>query len=341
MIEHLKKHQPIAYRMLQNALKHHTVAHAYLFHGPKGTNKKEVALLFVQSLVCTHPNAEGFACGECDTCLRIKNGQYADLILLDGSQHSIKKEEIVSLQSQFSTTALEQYGKKFYILYGCENSSAAAMNSLLKFLEEPQGDITAILCTDQVERVLSTIVSRCQLIPFHLESHQAWENHALSEGMMALDAHLLSQIVNQRDEMCKTAQLEEYQVALTVWLTFIEKCYEDIRDGILYLQSEGFKPQAKEKLKNKDVLQWFLNIGVLFAQDCLHHQRVEDVKWNALLEQFSCLGISARQLISVLLQAKDSLLRNANVLLVVDQLGYYMIKEANKYGRTNPGTSIV
>lgn len=341
MIEHLKQHQPIAYRMLQNALQQNTVAHAYLFHGPKGTNKKEMAILFIQSLVCEHPNEDGFACGSCETCQRIQNGQYADFVRLDGSEHAIRKEEILGLQNQFATTALERYGKKFYLIDSCENASAAAMNSLLKFLEEPQGEITAILCTDQLERVLPTIVSRCQLIPFHLENHQVWEEFAIEQGMLVLDAHILSQNVNQRDEMTQIEQLEEYQVALTVWLSFMEQCQQDIRDGIFYLQNEGFKPQAKEKLKNKDALQWFLNIGVLFAQDCIHKRKIQDQKWNQAMEQFSSLPLSARQLLSILLRAKDSLLRNANVLLVVDQLGYDMLKETNENGRTNTRDSIL
>ena len=71
----LARQQPIAWKTLSNALARQTFAHAYLFQGPAGTAKKEMALLFAQSVFCPHAE-EGIACGQCDTCRRVA----ADLI---------------------------------------------------------------------------------------------------------------------------------------------------------------------------------------------------------------------------------------------------------------------
>ena len=86
----LKEQQPIVYHTLKNALENSRLAHAYLFSGPGGSMKKDAAILLAQSLLC---KGNTFACEECDLCKRVKAHEYADMIYLDGSEISIKKEE--------------------------------------------------------------------------------------------------------------------------------------------------------------------------------------------------------------------------------------------------------
>ena len=161
--ELLKEQQPVVYTTLKHALELDKLAHAYMFSGPAGTMKKEAAYLLAQSLVCS---THGFACECCDTCKRIAANEFADLKYIDGTTTSIKKEDIVKLQKEFNKTGLETTGKKIYILDHAENATPDALNSLLKFLEEPTNDMTAILIVEQMDRVLPTIISRCQNIPF-------------------------------------------------------------------------------------------------------------------------------------------------------------------------------
>ena len=317
--------QPVAYRMIKNALNRKS-AHAYLFHGPKGTHKLEMAILFAQSLFCEHTQ-EGIACGTCDTCTRIKNGTYVDMIVVDGEKESIKKEDILKIQREFSTTAFEKYGKKVYILNNCENTTVGAMNSLLKFLEEPEGDILAILCADQVERILPTIISRCQLVPFRLSDFQMSKQYGIDNGLSVLDAHLSSQLVSNIKQMQDLVEQEEYQVGLSLWMEFLHKCYEDIQDGMMYLMQEGFR--SKTKYSNKEVLEMFLQIGIIFIQDCLYKRNVENEDWTKLMEDFTKLNIAPEHVLSILLSIKDRSLRNANVLLTVDELGYLLMKEVS------------
>ena len=203
--------QPIATRVLSNALMHQRISHAYLFVGSKGTPKKEMALLMAQSLVCDHPDDMGFACGTCDSCLKISNHTYADMVDIDpyreyeaikqkesttkkkksdGSTKPkpitiprIGKEQIANLQTFFSTTPLERKGWKIYIINGLERMSEEASNALLKFLEEPNGkDICAILIADSINNVLTTIVSRCQLIRFNALDHRTISKMMVDHG---------------------------------------------------------------------------------------------------------------------------------------------------------------
>ena len=94
----LREQQPVVYHTLRNALEHNRLAHAYMFSGPSGTPKKETAYLLAQSLVCRE---SGFACEVCDTCERIAHNEYADMIYLDGTSVSIKKDDILKLQHAF------------------------------------------------------------------------------------------------------------------------------------------------------------------------------------------------------------------------------------------------
>jgi len=136
----LREQQPVVYHTLRNALEHNRLAHAYMFSGPSGTPKKETAYLLAQSLVCKE---SGFACEVCDTCERVAHNEYADMIYLDGTSVSIKKDDILKLQHAFAKTGLEKTGKKIYVLDHAENATPDALNSLLKFLEEPGSDMIA------------------------------------------------------------------------------------------------------------------------------------------------------------------------------------------------------
>ena len=160
----IKEQQPIVYKALVNARKEGRLSHAYLFTGPRGTVKKEAAILLAQSIFCEKQDL--LACEQCDTCLRVAAGEHADMMFLSGQNETIKKEDIDRIQKKFSKTALEASGKKVYIIDHLENANASAMNSMLKFLEEPAPDLTAILLCDSIDRILPTILSRCTILPF-------------------------------------------------------------------------------------------------------------------------------------------------------------------------------
>lgn len=160
----LKKEQPVVYKVLSNALTKNRLAHAYLFSGQKGSIKEETAILFAQSLVCEHPDEDGFACQCCDSCRRIQNEESVDFHWIHGNR--IKKKDIVNLQDFFSTTSAEKANRRIYILEQFDQATKDAQNSLLKFLEEPSNEIYAILLADEKTNVLTTIQSRCQIVTF-------------------------------------------------------------------------------------------------------------------------------------------------------------------------------
>jgi len=152
-------------RTLRNAVATDTVAHAYLFSGPRGTGKTTTARILAAALVCGHTKA-GEPDGSCDQCQQISEGRHPDIIELDAaSQTGVDnvREEIIN-NMHLATV----YGKsKVYIIDEVHMLSKGAFNALLKTLEEPPSQVIFILCTTDPQKVLSTVRSRCQEFDFH------------------------------------------------------------------------------------------------------------------------------------------------------------------------------
>ena len=152
----------IVIKSLTNTLKTNKLSHAYLVIGEDSLYCDEFILSFVKAIFCLeNKNNEFFSCEECKNCHSINHSNYIDFYRLT-SESSIKKEEIQMLKSDLSVKSF--YGKKIYWIKDIEKMTEQAANSLLKFLEEPEDNIIAILSCKNISAVLPTIISRCQQI---------------------------------------------------------------------------------------------------------------------------------------------------------------------------------
>ena len=152
----------IAVKSLTNSLKNNKLSHAYLVVGEDSLYCDEFILQFVKAVFCLDNNSKDFKnCGKCKNCTSIEHNNYVDFYKVD-AETSIKKEEIQLLKKEFSIKSY--YGKKIYWIKDVEKMTDQAANSLLKFLEEPEEDIIAILSCKNTSAVLPTIISRCQQI---------------------------------------------------------------------------------------------------------------------------------------------------------------------------------
>ena len=287
-----------------------------VFHIPP---KKETAYLLAQSLVCRE---SGFACEVCDTCERIAHNEYADMIYLDGTSVSIKKDDILKLQHAFAKTGLEKTGKKIYVLDHAENATPDALNSLLKFLEEPGSDMIAILIVEQLDRVLPTIISRCQNIPFTpLSASQC--HAAVQEDLEALDAYLLSSMIRQKSEILEASESEDYQHARFLMKGMLERYLSSPYDALLFLQLEGFP--SKQKKHGKQAMLYLLDMLTIFFRDCLRGSRRQSDTWyQNMLKEYQKKNMDMAAILQILMQTKDTLLRSVNLQLLVDQMLYRM-----------------
>ncbi len=149
-------------RTLKNAIASNHVANAYLFIGPRGIGKTTLSRIFAKALNCLHEENPGEIepCAHCRNCEDIAAGRSIDVIELDAASHN-KVEDVKPIieDIQFKPTASKY---KIFIIDECHMLSNAAWNSLLKTLEEPPPFVKFVFATTEGDKVLATIVSRCQ-----------------------------------------------------------------------------------------------------------------------------------------------------------------------------------
>lgn len=322
--QQLALEQPIVWQTLSHALKNDRLAHAYLFHGAKGTAKVEGAILLAQSLICSHRDEDGFACEKCVQCQRIAKRQYTDLIYLDGAETSIKKENILKLQHEFAKTGLESTGRKIYVINQVENATAEALNALLKFLEEPSGEqMTAILIAEQPDRLLPTIISRCQPIPFRpLSAKQCYER--TKNELNPLDAHMLSEMIHRPQEMREASESEEYQQAFAIFREFTPAF---LRSAYLGLDVLLRACAERKKSDGKLWMNYFLNMQMTFYRDLIRTETGADAWYQSMLEAYRAKPLPVDRLLAVLSETSDKLTKSVNLTLLCDQMVNQM-KEA-------------
>ncbi|ACA99693.1 MULTISPECIES: DNA polymerase III subunit gamma/tau [Cyanophyceae] len=146
---------------LSNALEQRRIAPAYLFSGPRGTGKTSSARILAKSLNCLNAaQPTPHPCGECEVCRAIANGSALDVIEIDAASNTgVDNIRELIERSQFAPV---QCRYKVYVIDECHMLSVAAFNALLKTLEEPPAHVVFVLATTDPQRVLPTIISRCQ-----------------------------------------------------------------------------------------------------------------------------------------------------------------------------------
>ena len=164
---------------LGHALTSGRIAPAYLFSGPRGTGKTSSARILARSLNClSHDGPTPQPCGTCELCTTIARGTALDVIEIDAASNTgVDNIRDLIERSRFAPV---QARWKVYVVDECHMLSTAAFNALLKTLEEPPPQVVFVLATTDPQRVLPTILSRCQRFDFRripleaLNKHLAW-----------------------------------------------------------------------------------------------------------------------------------------------------------------------
>ena len=149
-------------KTLINAIKNNKIAHAYLFAGPRGTGKTTVAKLFAKAINCETFSNE--SCDECENCKAYLEGNHPDIIEMDAASNN-GVDDIREIIEQVPYAPL--LGKyKVYIIDEVHMLSTPAFNALLKTLEEPPKHVIFIFATTDPQKVIPTVLSRCQRYNF-------------------------------------------------------------------------------------------------------------------------------------------------------------------------------
>ena len=289
MLSDYKDKQKLAYNLFNKDILNNCVTHAYLIDENNYSDSFNMVLSFVKSILCDNNNYDNTKCDNCSLCKRIDDGNYPELKIISADGMYIKKQQIIDLQKEFSRSSVE--GKKrIYIIRDCEKMKPEAANSMLKFLEEPEDGIIAILMTNNVNNVLSTIISRCKIIKLNSDSSSlcfqddVLENLAI-DFISNLETRGIDTIIDVKDIWFSVLGTKDREKMILVF---------DIMIDIYY-----------------DILK--LKMG----EDDIKYSKWID-KLNDFINKNSLDNLLSK--INILLEYKDSIKFNVNSSLLMDSL---------------------
>jgi DNA polymerase-3 subunit delta' len=324
----LEQYESVPYQALERAMKGRGLSHAYLFHGPQGTLKSELALLLAQSLLSGHTDGliHEEDCDEASQALlqRIAEGNCTDLIWLSGSEKkAIDKQSIDDLQETFARKPME-CPCQVYVLEQCENSSSAAMNSILKFLEEPGEYVYAILTSDNVGRVLPTIRSRCVLLPFQSLPQDVSMKLAEEDGADPEDAYFMSRTAHLITGQADYAVSAVWQTARKMFRQFLGVDgdprlllvdYDLVYRSGAKKASEGSPSEKEEDIA---VMNLFFSFLIMMCEDALTGSS-EGPVWYYEAAQDQKRRRSLKDVLRIAIEQRDRCNRNNDLGLLLAQ----------------------
>jgi DNA polymerase-3 subunit delta' len=296
--------------------------HAYLFTGPMGVGRRTLAIRFTQALNCTKHTSAGGPCLECHTCKRIEKMQHPDLAVVQ-TEHPGEILKIEQIRKLGPSLSLAPYEARYRValLLRFEEANQNAANALLKTLEEPPARVVLILTAESSDRLLPTIVSRCEVLrlrPLPLDTLQ--DGLQTHWAVPAQDAKLLAHLSGGRPGYAlrlfhDPKQLEQRH-------SRIKQMYQLLSASRVERFGEG------EKLaKDKDNLRQTLRLWMSVWRDVM----LKSAGANAPLTNLdqadkvahlaaSCGLAEAQKMVSRIQRTLDLLDRNINTRLATEVL---------------------
>ncbi|HEY4538211.1 MAG TPA: hypothetical protein VIG45_07165 [Erysipelothrix sp.] len=266
------------------------ISHAYLL---VGEDALEMAHYMALSIFCEAQ--EVGPCMSCSTCQRVDEHSYADYKVFS-QEESIKKEDIQDIKKYFSTTTLEKSNHSVYTLDKVETASVSAMNSLLKFLEEPRDNVTAILTTQNPKNVLETIKSRCLILQL--------EN-------------------NTNDKVVDIYEKKGYE---TRYIYSLLDSYQDEKQFSTLIDNEKIKSLYDTILKFNQLYPKDKLLAATFLQaDLINKQKISVDEYRVFMKMFIYLSDN-NQVKEVLLVNDDRIRTGMIVNLLIDNLVVDLVK---------------
>ena len=311
MLDDFSLEQNIVYKTLINSVRNNKYSHAYLIETNGYSKGLDLGLAFAKYLLCPNNYSNNNNCGNCNQCINIDKNEFIELKIIEPEGQWIKKSQLEELQEIFSKKSILG-NKKIYIINNAEKLNVASSNSLLKFLEEPEDGIIAILITENTHQLLSTIVSRCQILS--LKNKKMLENLSTKEKI----GYYLS---NKQEEIENFINDNENIIKIEKVLEFI-KYYEENHSNTLIYINKLWNEYFKEK---KDIYNAF-TVMLLFYKEVLNlklgkkiqifNDYVKDVN---IIEEKNKLDEIIEK-INVIMDLREKIKFNINNNLLMDKL---------------------
>jgi len=314
-----------AVEMLRQHIRRDGLRHAYLFTGLPGVGRRSLALRFTQALNCTQPPAVGEPCLKCRTCKQIEARQYPDLAIVQAEKEGgvLKIEQIREVQRSLSLAPYQgHYRVALFLRFQEANASAA--NALLKTLEEAPRQVILLLTADDLELLLPTIVSRCEVLrlrPMPIERLQAYlQARSADEAQAHLLAHLsggrpgyaLRLLQDHSALQFRQTRLDDLQKLLT----------SDLRFRFTYAEKlTNRKNEAKERFR-ETLLIWLAYWRDVLLRAARADSPLVNIDRADQIESLAArLSLAeARNYVNDLENAVDRLEKNVNARLLAEVL---------------------
>ena len=298
MLDDYKEIDLTIYKQMKKSL-NNNLSHAYLFDLNNNIYAEDMILSFVKNILCgNHKSKEEYE--KCPICNRIDDGNYPELKKIYPDGQVIKKEQLYELQKEFSTKAIESE-KKVYIIYDAEKLNASAANSLLKFLEEPPEGIVAILLTNSSNRVLGTILSRCQILKFSNSNVEEFiKYNKIKENQTYYKIAFSIFGKTQIDDSIKIF----VDSVIDFW-----KLYENNKKNTILYEKKYFL----DIFNNKDDILKFINSSIIFYRDVINYKLNRDILYYNDYEN-DISNISSKNSLDKLLHKLKVLLKKEKII---------------------------
>ena len=311
MLDDFSLDQQIVYKTLINSVKNNKTSHAYLIETNGYSKSLDLAKSFAKYLLCPNNYSNNKKCNNCHQCENIDKNEFLELKIIEPDGQWIKKSQLEELQEMFSKKSIIG-NKKIYIINKAEKLNISSSNSLLKFLEEPEEGIIAILIAENISQLLPTIVSRCQVLFLKNKTNLIGLSTIEKIGHFLKDnnSDIIEYTSNERDEE-----------KLNKVVDFIKYYEENHVQALIYvnkLWNEYFK--EKEDIYDsftimllfyKDVLNMKLNKNIEVFNDYVNI--VEEMCKNNNLEEITSK-------INVIMDLREKIKFNININMLMDKL---------------------
>jgi len=310
-----------AFYFFKQTIQKNRLAHLYLISGPKGSGKSqlvdEVAYLILNQGKPDSPHLK----------LQIKERKASNVMLIEPDGLSIKKEQILSLQQEFSKTALVS-GSRIYVIKGIEKISQSAANSLLKFMEEPLSQkVYGFLLTENIDDVLPTIISRSQVIHLKSIDEKDLEKELLELGVNEKVATLAPYITKNIEEATELAENPNFLEMIRFVETLVEHWSDkEVSFPLLFAKQAMFLTQEREFFKN------FLELLLLYFLDLIHYKAHQEITYEFLRDyiQIHSERMQVKDINQVIESIQDIMEKQTyfiNLELALDQMAYTLEKK--------------
>jgi DNA polymerase-3 subunit delta' len=242
-----------AEQLLRQHLAMGKLRQAYLFLGAEGVGKRTLALRLAQALLCSAPPEPGAWCGNCRACRGVPRQMYSDLhsILVEEDRSQIRVDQIRELQRQLVLAPLESRCR-VALLTDFEQANEEAQNALLKTLEEPSSQAVLLLTAESGDRLLPTILSRCEVVGLKPVPTAAIRASLIERGVAPAQAALLSALAGGRPGTAFA--LQEDGARLAERQAFLEDLRHQLGETVIArfeFAASTFSPKRSESLAQR------------------------------------------------------------------------------------------